>query len=1582
MRLLLLLVFSIPAFAQFGTASAVQQINGTPSSPQCTSANNVGQIRARKDGAAANSTLYVCSNTGVGVYEWALVGSGGGTSTANPSATTTGASTTVAVDITALNLSTKASILADCYTGATTQTPLANTWTPSGGPPFTTVTFVYASTANVTCSVNATGGAGPTGATGATGATGPSGLLSGTLAAIPATCTTGASLYQATDQPITTQIYACTGTNTWTRAAYTQGTTAPATCTIGQMFFDTDSTAGSNLQLCTASNTWTTVSGSGGTGFSYEPTRTSATVLTLPAIAAYSIRVGNTICSGAISSGATFTVSSGTGTLWYAVASDCTVAVRHNIVGSCSAGCTAVSSSSGFALSDAILGEWAVTSGSLASAKTYGPSSYSNVSSLAAGTNISFSTTAGVTTISASGGGSGCTTSGSSTQVLTDNGSGGCTSNAGFLYTGGIATLGTAGSVVGKVALANATSGTVTLQPVTGALGTSVISVPAATDTMALLAATQTMTNKDITGTFTGNLTGNITGTAPAGTLTGTTLAATVVTSSLTSVGTITTGVWTGTAIGIARGGTGQSTATTAFNALSPVTTRGDIIVGGTAGTNQRLAKGTQYQTLQGGATDPGYAAVSLDQATAITGILPIANGGTGVVALFATNAQTSTYQVLAADFAACKTITIASGTFTITLVASGSQPTTGQCITILNYGTGVPTLARSGQNLNGAASNLTGTAGSASIPTGWRVYSNGTDYIAEVIGVAGSGSGTVSSGTTNTLSKYTGSTTVGNSLWTDDGTTTTYSGTGGIAVTGSVGGTIELGQGTAPSLGTNSVKRYAPTSISTAYGIVEATAAATGFGFYTNSSNVMTTSYVSANGSGNVLLSAGTAAIASGKTLTVSNSLTLAGTDSTVMTFPSTSATIARTDAANIFTGVQTMTSPALTTPAITGAATWQTGVRQTFNPNGTTPGFNVGSVAGDPSTPSNGDLWYNSSTPALRARINGATVSLGAGGTGCTVSGGAGEVLYSDGAGNCTSSTDVTYSAPNFSIGTAGGATYTLKMFNATSGSITVRPVGGALGTITTQIPAVSGTILVSATSSTAGQIMQSTSTAGAPAYSTATYPLTTTANRLLYSSATNTVADLATANGGVLNTSSSGVPSITPTPVLGLAGTTVGTIGFQNATSGTITLSPPTGALGTVTLTLPATTGNIPSIAGTLAVASGKTATFSNTITFAGTDSTTMTFPSTTATLARTDAANTFTGVQTMTSPALTTPAITGLATGSGVASAATASTLVTRDSSANISANSHIDGYTTTATAAGTTTLTVGSTRVQYFTGTTTQTVTLPVTSTMVLGQQFEIHNNSTGLVTVQSSGSNSVKVLGANTAGLFTVILTSGTSAASWDAFYYGSVITSGKVFSSSNTLTLAGTDGTTMTFPSTSATIARTDAANTFTGTQTFTAPVLGTPASATLTNATGLPVSTGISGLGTGVATFLATPSGANFNAMITAGGVPIVQNSKSAAYTTVLSDCMGSIYHPSADTTARTWTIDSNANVAAPIGCTITFVNDTSAGVITISITSDTLVLAGAGTTGSRTLAASGVATATKVTSTRWIVNGTGLT
>ena len=106
---------------------------------------------------------------------------------------------------------------------------------------------------------------------------------------------------------------------------------------------------------------------------------------------------------------------------------------------------------------------------------------------------------------------------------------------------------------------------------------------------------------------------------------------------------------------------------------------------------------------------------------------------------------------------------------------------------------------------------------------------------------------------------------------------------------------------------------------------------------------------------------------------------------------------------------------------------------------------------------------------------------------------------------------------------------------------------------------------------------------------------------------------------------------------------------------------------------------------------------------------------------------------------------------------------------------------------------------------------------------------------------------------------------------------------------------------------------------------------------------------------------------------------GSSIPQNSQSAAYTTVAADANKHILHPTADNNARTFTIDSNANVAYKIGTCITFVNQINT--VTIAITTDTMLLAGTATTGSRTLAAGGIATALKIAATYWIISGTGL-
>jgi hypothetical protein len=134
-----------------------------------------------------------------------------------------------------------------------------------------------------------------------------------------------------------------------------------------------------------------------------------------------------------------------------------------------------------------------------------------------------------------------------------------------------------------------------------------------------------------------------------------------------------------------------------------------------------------------------------------------------------------------------------------------------------------------------------------------------------------------------------------------------------------------------------------------------------------------------------------------------------------------------------------------------------------------------------------------------------------------------------------------------------------------------------------------------------------------------------------------------------------------------------------------------------------------------------------------------------------------------------------------------------------------------------------------------------------------------------------------------------------------------------------------------------------------------FTTPVLGTPTSGTLSNCT--------------------------VDGTDSVGFRNIPQNSQSAAYTLVLADAGKHIFHPSSDANARTYTIPANSSVAYPIGTAITFINMTSQ-VVTIAITTDTMYLSAIGTTGSRSLAQYGSATAIKMTSTTWLISGSGLT
>jgi hypothetical protein len=135
----------------------------------------------------------------------------------------------------------------------------------------------------------------------------------------------------------------------------------------------------------------------------------------------------------------------------------------------------------------------------------------------------------------------------------------------------------------------------------------------------------------------------------------------------------------------------------------------------------------------------------------------------------------------------------------------------------------------------------------------------------------------------------------------------------------------------------------------------------------------------------------------------------------------------------------------------------------------------------------------------------------------------------------------------------------------------------------------------------------------------------------------------------------------------------------------------------------------------------------------------------------------------------------------------------------------------------------------------------------------------------------------------------------------------------------------------------------------------TLVTPVLGTPTSGVLSNCT--------------------------VDGTDAVGFRTIPQNSQSAAYTLVLDDSGKHIFHPAADNNARTFTIPANSSVAYPIGTALTFINMAAANV-TIAITSDTLTLSPAGTSGSRTLGTNGSATCIKIAATQWLISGSGLT
>jgi hypothetical protein len=106
--------------------------------------------------------------------------------------------------------------------------------------------------------------------------------------------------------------------------------------------------------------------------------------------------------------------------------------------------------------------------------------------------------------------------------------------------------------------------------------------------------------------------------------------------------------------------------------------------------------------------------------------------------------------------------------------------------------------------------------------------------------------------------------------------------------------------------------------------------------------------------------------------------------------------------------------------------------------------------------------------------------------------------------------------------------------------------------------------------------------------------------------------------------------------------------------------------------------------------------------------------------------------------------------------------------------------------------------------------------------------------------------------------------------------------------------------------------------------------------------------------------------------------GYMGIPQSATTSSATLVIGDAGKHIY---VNTNSQTITIPANAAVAYPIGTAISFIAGLSATTMSIA-NNDTMYLAGTGASGTRTLAANGMATAIKVAATVWYINGTGLT
>ena len=169
----------------------------------------------------------------------------------------------------------------------------------------------------------------------------------------------------------------------------------------------------------------------------------------------------------------------------------------------------------------------------------------------------------------------------------------------------------------------------------------------------------------------------------------------------------------------------------------------------------------------------------------------------------------------------------------------------------------------------------------------------------------------------------------------------------------------------------------------------------------------------------------------------------------------------------------------------------------------------------------------------------------------------------------------------------------------------------------------------------------------------------------------------------------------------------------------------------------------------------------------VTFSGTCNVFVTYPSEKS--VNLDASGNVTALGTISSAVWNGTTIPVAYGGTGVTTSTGASSVVLRDANVNVTANNFLAGYNVITAAAGTTVLTVSSAYYQRISGSTTQTIQLPIATTLVQGQGFTFDNDSSGAVSIVDSASGAIDTV---PSGGYSYIFAEDvtTSAGSWGKY--------------------------------------------------------------------------------------------------------------------------------------------------------------------------------------------------------------------